>query len=287
MSEGNPDTGSISASPAEVGENYSGAEDDVVVVNQAIAAPTPRKKRAKKNPAAWQSSVVWSSFEKREINGDTLAFCTVPGCHKKGGYKCGSTTSPLLTHLRDNHPELFQGDKDTATKIGTQLIIKWPRANPDFKRVAINQASSAPTPPKKRAPKNAAASQSSVVWSSFEKREINGQELAFCTVPGCRKKAGYKCGSTTSPLLKHLRDNHPELFQGDEDRTATSVTRPITKWLRANPDFERLAIKWLVLHNMPLSTFDDEHFRRMICSLNPRVHIIKPEVCECLCSVSA
>ena len=135
----------------------------------------------------------------------------------------------------------------------------------------LEQASVSQQPPQKRAKKDS-TSQASSVWKWFEKREVQGQMVAFCTISGCKKKDGYKCGSTTSPLHKHVQEKQTEVLHDEKDITHAG-TRRMEKWAVAAPSFEKEAIKWLVLHNMPLNTFDDEYFRSMCHALSPKVRI--------------
>lgn len=70
----------------------------------------------------------------------------------------------------------------------------------------------------------------------FEKRELDGQALVCCTIPDCKKKGGYKFGSMTSGLPKHVHDTHPEVLQTD----CTDVgTGSMDGWVVATPGFEK------------------------------------------------
>lgn len=121
-------------------------------------------------------------------------------------------------------------------------------------------------PPKKRLKPT-----KSNVWSFFEKRCVGGQALAFCIVDGCPKKDGYKCGSTTSPMLKHMRDQHPTLWNAGP-RAATVGT--VGTLVAAPSGLVVKAVKWLVMSNMPLTTFDDKYWREMVCWMNSRASSI-------------
>lgn len=56
------------------------------------------------------SSAVLDFFQKRKVNGETLAFCEVPNC-----IKYGKSTSILITHMTSKHNVLWETalkDKD-------------------------------------------------------------------------------------------------------------------------------------------------------------------------------
>lgn len=326
---------------APAGSDDSPPHDTAVVVDGPQLAsshdgqprPAIPKNAQGRKPKLARSSV-WSYFERRQVEGGrVLAFCLVDGCLKKAGYKCGSTTSPMIKHLRDQHPYVWQdggggcaspmtGVKRTchSSTSGSSKLnngtggsgegeITARQHSSDPCAISTSSSSSSkstnrnPLPPKKRG-KHVPSS----VWSFFERRQVEGgQVLSFCLVKGCHKLGGYKCGSTTTPLIKHMKDCHSKLWGGGggggsaggggdlvvdgkpgrtakmEARQAKLAKLPNNKKAPAaiSSQFEAKAVKWVVMNNLPLTIFDDPYWRDMVISLNSRAPEIKRAVSSC------
>ena len=127
------------------------------------------------------------------------------------------------------------------------------------------------------------------VRTFFDKRKVNGVQLAFYKVANCSKSVtGYKYGGSTGVLITHMTERHRELWdkhkarQDEGQAKAAKTANSIDRYMRAAPGFWECALRWVVMTNQPLSIVDSPWFERMILAANPKTNMIGRKVSTCV-----
>ena len=117
--------------PRTPGPTVSAVEEPPAKRADVHAAPTPVKPAVKLPSEAdlrGRRSDVWKSFKLREVDGKTMAICTL--CEGAFKYNTGGTTSNLLSHLKNKHGQGIVSKSVAASGSNQPKITSFASAAP-------------------------------------------------------------------------------------------------------------------------------------------------------------
>lgn len=165
--------------------------------------------------AGRRRSSVWDSFDQE----GNLVRCKK--CKATLKY-CGGATSSMINHMSRHHPSAAPMDEDEKPVICTvQCIEDDPAGNSDASQVAVVS----PNPPEREFGERKRIRRSSV-WDTFIK--VDGDEV-HCKI--CDTKLKYR--SSTTSMMYHIRNKHPDTMHNDGVTLAThaEVTELISRMI--------------------------------------------------------
>jgi len=136
---------------------------------------------------------------------------------------------------------------------------------------------------KKRKAYTFKASESSWIWSHFDKLD-NNKMFAFCRL--CQKEVYYSKCYSTGMLIRHVKNHHKGVYSQHLKSVADAVPRVEVDSKRQGclesslipcPKFETCLVNWMIATYQPLRCCEDPTFREMCLSLNKKSPILSRE----------
>jgi hypothetical protein len=175
------------------------------------------------------------------------------------------------------------GTSSTSASTGTSSDV-----NPDSQEIqnvfAVDPDDSVSflsPPPVSR--KNSSTTISSWVWSHFKRPTNKKDAHVFCLL--CEKNVFYTASRSTGMLERHVKRHHSRFFQEALKSGAKKLPKlnedapraqpSVTSFMASCPNFKKCLINWAVETYQPLRCCEEQSFRSLCFSLNPKHLIIR------------
>ena len=118
-----------------------------------------------------------------------------------------------------------------------------------------------------------------VIWNEFEVY-VNHPTYVRCV--HCKVDLALGNSRSTTNMFNHFKHQHSKMYriglendaEGKLDTSSTtslsSRTSTMLDFVSCSNKYDMLAMKWIVMKYLPFSTVEDDHFREMQHSLNPK-----------------